>query len=286
MLSRKIACPSCDAKLKIAETLPEDTMISCPKCGIGFPAPSANGHATEEPPRTAPPRKYDADDEDSAPERRPSRKKFRKKKQAASKTPLIIGLALGVLLLIGAGGGVAAVFLWPKKASAVADNNAAKSAPSQGQGPTQMQQGASGGSPAPGAGAPAGISPSGPGAGAMTPDQSGAAGAPPSNPGPDVGGGAAAGTGQSDEFAAGKQVFARSCTNCHTIGNEGASSGGRGGQRKRDIAGVGAEHNADWFVKFVGNPRATKPGSKMQGFAGRLSDADIRAVAQYLASLK
>jgi mono/diheme cytochrome c family protein len=281
MLSRKIACPSCDARLKIAETLAEDTMITCPKCHIGFPVPSANGHSADE--AETEPRRLPADDEDGdevGRERRVARKKFRKKKKAASKAPLIIGLIVGGILVLGAGGAAAAIFLWPKKTQAVAENSPPKSAINT-QMPNQAQQGAGVNSQPSGPGA--GAAPQGPGVGAFTPDLSGNAGASPPNTGagvpPERGG------GQADEFAAGKRVYNQNCTHCHTIGGDTAS-GGRGGNRKRDLAGVGGEHDADWFVRFVRDPRRTKPGTRMQGFGDRIGETDLRALGQFLASLK
>src|SRR5260370_25210940 len=40
---KKLACPFCDVRLRVADTLPAGKIITCPKCGEGFPVPDGNG---------------------------------------------------------------------------------------------------------------------------------------------------------------------------------------------------------------------------------------------------
>lgn len=290
--TRKIACPSCDAKLKIAASFPDGRRITCPKCNLGFPVPAENDFSDSGADVDA---GSNHDQDGDAP--RPTRhKKLRKKKKAASKLPLIIGLALVGLLVVG-GGVTLAVMLLPAKT----DRNVAQNSPSN-PGPT---------GPAVAAPSPGAVAPTPPQANSNPGSDSGKAGsfrgpgrgAGPGQPGPSfgarrgeqpsappantAGSGAAAASGTeaggSQEFAVGKRVFSQNCIRCHSIGDEG-SGGGPG--RKRDLTGVGADHNVDWFIKFVRDPKSAKPGSRMPPFGDKLAAADLRAVAQYLASLK
>jgi mono/diheme cytochrome c family protein len=58
--------------------------------------------------------------------------------------------------------------------------------------------------------------------------------------------------------------------------------------RGPDLGKVGAnpDHTVEWLIAFIKNPKASKPQSRMPGFEGKLSDDDIKTVAEYLASLK
>jgi len=58
--------------------------------------------------------------------------------------------------------------------------------------------------------------------------------------------------------------------------------------RGPDLSTVGRDrtHTADWFIKLIRNPRSVKSNARMPSFDGRLSQADLRALAEYLASLK
>src|SRR5262245_39574900 len=103
MVTRAVACPSCDAKLRVPGTVPAGKRIKCPKCETAFSPPPVG-----EP--TAPADEVDSRDD------RPARRKPRKK-ASAGKAPLVLGVVAGVVLLIGAGVG-AAVALRPKKTPA------------------------------------------------------------------------------------------------------------------------------------------------------------------------
>jgi len=53
-------------------------------------------------------------------------------------------------------------------------------------------------------------------------------------------------------------------------------------------AGTGRNpaHTVDWLMAFIRDPASQKPDSNMPGFEGRINDADLRALAEYLTSLK
>ena len=304
MLTRKLSCPSCGVGLKIADTLAAGARISCPKCGVGFPVPKSNGHASHSDPGVDTPSsptargveiprsaaavrarkpataEYGAEDVEDETEkipavrtrRRPpppedevedfeerpvSRKRRKKRKKSKNNTVLIVSLVLVGLLLLG-GGVTAAILLWPtdKKTDQVAS------------------------SPPPGSGMARRGPPGGSGAGERVAEKSAPSeGSKSSEPAP------AEGSGSS--VAEGQQIFQQNCTRCHRAGGSSSNGpgGGRGG-RGPDLSTIGRNHDEDWFVEFVRNPKSQKPDSRMPKFEGKLSEDELRAVARYLASLR
>jgi mono/diheme cytochrome c family protein len=264
MLTRKIECPSCQVVLKVAETLPAGKKIRCPKCTVVFPLPATNGQISR--PRAALPAAQSAPagpakdlqrkvapplDDDEDVDERPARKGSRTphntdarspRNKPARKTPLILGLVIGAVLLIGTGVALAVVF-WPteNKPPPVAQKTPPQPAPFP---------------PGPGPGTP--------------------------GPGP--------ASGDSQEFAAGKRVFqANGCVRCHPIGSGGPSAGpGPGRGRGIDLGSVGRDptHTVEWLMEHVRNPKAHRPDSRMPMFAGKINDEDLKALGEYLASLK
>jgi len=61
----------------------------------------------------------------------------------------------------------------------------------------------------------------------------------------------------------------------------------RGG-RGPDLGMVGKDpsHTVDWLMEHVRNPKTHKPNSNMPAFEGKIKAEDLRALAEYLASLK
>ncbi len=113
------------------------------------------------------------------------------------------------------------------------------------------------------------------------------------------------------EFAVGKKVYAdNKCAQCHKLGETGGGPGGmmggppgapdgtkggppggpgRGGMGGPDLTKVGAEpeHTKQWLTDHVRNPKAHKPQSRMPASgADKISDSDLSALADYLASRK
>jgi cytochrome c1 len=64
---------------------------------------------------------------------------------------------------------------------------------------------------------------------------------------------------------------------------------GPGGPGAPELTKVGAsaEHTKEWLTEKIRDPRKAKPDSKMPPFpADKLSDADLKNLVEYLASLK
>ncbi len=61
-----------------------------------------------------------------------------------------------------------------------------------------------------------------------------------------------------------------------------------GRNRGPDLGKVGQDpaHTLDWLMEHIRNPKAHKPDSRMPPFEGKIKEEDLRAVAEYLASLK
>jgi mono/diheme cytochrome c family protein len=282
--------------LKVADSLPAGKTIKCPKCGNGFrlsfveEAPVAPKRAESRLPRRVPRPPEPAEEEnfedeeevEERPRARPRKKKLRKKQEPASNTALIVGLALGGALLVGVVVGLAVLWLRsPKQEDTLAQNTPKQSGGVDG-------SDARGGEPGP----RMGRRPRGEGAeGEFDPSQRGDRRmGGPGGGGDAAGGDAVASAGVSPQFAAGKSVFDQSCARCHSDGAGGGGAGGRGGRsRGPNLSTVGrsSSHTVDWFMKFVRDPHSLKPDARMPAFpASRIPDTELRALAQYLTSLK
>jgi cbb3-type cytochrome oxidase cytochrome c subunit len=102
------------------------------------------------------------------------------------------------------------------------------------------------------------------------------------------------------QFAAGRKVFdAHGCARCHTIGGapmaggppRGGPPGGKGmkgGTKGPDLAKVGANptHTVEWLSQHIRNAKSHKPDSRMPAYEGKIKPEDVKALAEYLASLK
>jgi nitric oxide reductase subunit C len=73
------------------------------------------------------------------------------------------------------------------------------------------------------------------------------------------------------------KVFAQMCAACHSLG-------GAGGKVGPALDGIGSRRDAAWLSKWLADPLAVKPDSKMAKMP--LSEPDIAALAQFLADLK
>jgi mono/diheme cytochrome c family protein len=93
--------------------------------------------------------------------------------------------------------------------------------------------------------------------------------------------------GAADRYAAGKQVFRAHCAGCHTVGGGEAviASGDR--LAGPDLARVGAdpEHTRQWLMDTIRDPQAENRVARMPKFEGKLTEGDLLALVDYLASL-
>jgi mono/diheme cytochrome c family protein len=81
----------------------------------------------------------------------------------------------------------------------------------------------------------------------------------------------------------GKALFQRNgCARCHAL------SAGEGSRSGPDLTHVGADpsHTADWIAAHIKNPKSHNPNSRMPAFEGRISDADLKTLSEYLAAQK
>src|SRR5262249_8740540 len=117
----------------------------------------------------------------------------------------------------------------------------------------------------------------------------------PSRPAPQAAGAtdggalaSAAGAGRrgAGEFAPGRGEVGNNITRCPA---DGGGGGGRGGSRGPDLGSVGRDptHTVEWLMAFIRDPKSQKPDARMPRFDdSKLSQQELRALAEYLASLK
>ncbi|EIJ81634.1 cytochrome c oxidase subunit 2 [Bacillus methanolicus PB1] len=97
---------------------------------------------------------------------------------------------------------------------------------------------------------------------------------------------------QTDLAREGQEIFNKSCIGCHAVtpANTTPEAARQApnltnfGERSR-IAGV-LEHNKEELRNWIKDPEAYKPGNKMTGTYGQLTDHQIDALAEYLMNLK
>jgi mono/diheme cytochrome c family protein len=279
--TKRLACPFCDAKLRIADTLPAGKIIKCPKCGKGFPVPddSEPKAAAASPTyafteheedgkakavrKVAPKPKKNDQETEASPKPRKRRKKV---EEATSNTPLILGLVIGGGVALIAGVVFVLVFRSGGKEGEKVTNSspagtaaAIASAPDAGRAASRRGPGRRGFGAEP------------------APDEQRPVTVPVSSEQASPGGG-------SDLIAAGQGVYDRNnCARCHAIA--GAGMRGRGAKGP-DLAGVGAKRTVDWLVEQIRDPQSHRPGARMPSYGDKISEEDLRALATYLASLK
>ena len=68
------------------------------------------------------------------------------------------------------------------------------------------------------------------------------------------------------------------CVSCHTID-------GDGGREGPDLthAAKSRDRTAAWFRRWITDPGLVNPDAEMPAFGGKLSDAELTAIAEYLA---
>jgi ubiquinol-cytochrome c reductase cytochrome b subunit len=72
-------------------------------------------------------------------------------------------------------------------------------------------------------------------------------------------------------------VYARYCVGCHVIDGEGGTDG-------PELSKIGGKHGLDYLKRLVADPETVDPDAEMPSFDSRLSDAELHAIAAYLAS--
>ncbi len=84
---------------------------------------------------------------------------------------------------------------------------------------------------------------------------------------------------ESELVARGQQLFlAQGCHGCHNVGAVGSRDVGA------DLSRIGARRSRAELAQWLGDPAAQKPTAHMPRIA--MADADVQALAAYLASLK
>jgi mono/diheme cytochrome c family protein len=74
-------------------------------------------------------------------------------------------------------------------------------------------------------------------------------------------------------------VYARYCVGCHVIDGDGGTDG-------PNLSRIGSEHDAAYLKRLITDPESVNPDAEMPGFRKRLNDAEVDAVAAYLAARK
>jgi mono/diheme cytochrome c family protein len=247
MLMKKIACPSCNVGLKVADDLEPDTRIKCPKCKTGFRVPGDDEPA----PKAARGRKAPGSKNEDVRDGRRTPRKLRRKKPESSKAPMIVGLVIGLVVLLGGGGALAAVLLSSrKKADATAENKGPVTP-----GYTQTMT-----TP---------LGPTGPGP-ATTPT------APVSESA------VAAGRRVYDQHGCAKCHALDG--NVGTGGGPGGRGGRRKVDLSR--VGGRWGHTVDWISNFIRNPKAQGSTLDMPAYEDKIPPQDLRALAEFLATLR
>ncbi len=91
----------------------------------------------------------------------------------------------------------------------------------------------------------------------------------------------------SDKYAAAKATFRAQCSRCHSTTPPGEGAGGRRGKGP-NLAKIGADpkHTKTWLSEHIRDPQAHTEESRMPKFEGKIKDNDLKALVDYLASLK
>jgi mono/diheme cytochrome c family protein len=96
------------------------------------------------------------------------------------------------------------------------------------------------------------------------------------------------GCGKGEPAAVGPQgTYDQHCAKCHArAGQPGGPS--LGGSKGPSLEKIGKEHDAEWLAEFIRDPRSKRPdaGKMMPAFGDKLTDAQIKELAEWLAAKK
>jgi cytochrome c oxidase subunit II len=90
----------------------------------------------------------------------------------------------------------------------------------------------------------------------------------------------------------GQEIFNQKCLSCHAVSPQDnrpeqarlAPNLANFGERSR-VAGI-LDHNKENLIEWLKDPETIKPGNKMTGTYGQLTDEELEALAEYLMGLK
>ncbi|MGG3736419.1 cytochrome c oxidase subunit II [Aeribacillus pallidus] len=90
----------------------------------------------------------------------------------------------------------------------------------------------------------------------------------------------------------GQEIFTQKCLSCHAVSPQDnrpeqarlAPNLANFGERSR-VAGI-LDHNKENLIEWLKDPETIKPGNKMTGTYGQLTDEELEALAEYLMGLK
>jgi mono/diheme cytochrome c family protein len=78
----------------------------------------------------------------------------------------------------------------------------------------------------------------------------------------------------------GAEVFRREkCMDCHTLKGKGGSVG-------PNLTYVGSKRSRDYIIQQIQDPKSHNPNTEMPSFRDRLTDQELRDLADYLSRLK
>lgn len=98
------------------------------------------------------------------------------------------------------------------------------------------------------------------------------------------------GCGKGDPGEGGPKVtYDKHCAGCHARAGEPGGPNPGYGSRGPDLSKVGANptHTAEWLADYIRDPKSKRPDAKlMPAFGGKLTEAQIKELAEWLAAKK
>lgn len=82
-------------------------------------------------------------------------------------------------------------------------------------------------------------------------------------------------------------LYNKHCASCHAQAGEpgGPKLGSSKGTDLRHI-GSKPDRTIEWLAEYIRDPKSKRPDSRMPGFEGKLTDVEIRELAELLAAQK